>query len=203
MSDFRPFCVGMDNATKDDIRKLHQMCLDAGQKEQESCDYWIANRYNYHFMGVDHCMHITSYYYSSNFEGNILTLNQVSEHLASTTPDNDSVTSKPVKWTKAMQEEGTPLTVGMLALDDIGEIVEVNYEGANNFTVTYIETKSEDLWGKSVLSPFPDEETHEQVNQRKEFLSTFQGFLNDDPYVYEGDGVAEDMYDKLKHMFKY
>ena len=179
------------------------MCGWGAKNYEESADYWVNNKRSYKYMGVDEDNDIISYGFTSCFDGNLIPFNQVAEYLGLPTPDNDSVTSVPVKWTKAMQEGGIPLTVGMVALNYDSDVeITINYIGKVQCLITN-DMGTEYAITIDNVQPFPDEETPEQVSQRTEFLSTFQGFLNEDPYVYEGDGVAEDMYDKLKHMFKY
>ena len=202
----RPFCCEMSDATEEQIRELHSKCIEAGANDLESDDSWGDGRTDYPFMGVDDendTLATTHKDLGESFNNNIITLDQVDDHLGLTLEaDKPSINDSPIKWTIAMKKAGKPLTIGMLALCEDGDVVKVDYEGEYNFMVTYLETKVEDLWGKNTLLPFPDEETPEQKEQRKEFTNAFSNRLHLSTDLHE-ELNPDDFYEAVKHLFKY
>ena len=123
-----PFCVDMSKANEDEIRELHKMCLYAGFKPYESCEYWIKNKPDYNFMGVDEDSDIVAFGDSWNFDENIINFDQARQHLTLSpqtsvgaplkgfnTPLDESHTEcvKHTVWTPTCFKEGIPYQVGM------------------------------------------------------------------------------------------
>lgn len=196
MKKITPFCCDMTGKTEAEIRSLHKMCIDAGGEEYESSDTWVYSLGDYNYMGIDYEDDVISLGYpSDSFCKNLLTLEDVPAHLGllkecETAPLSDS----PSKWTKAMQKEGIPLSVGMLALLEHSEEKEVLVLGLGNRLVLVEVEGSEGSLPKEFVIPFPEEETVEQKEQRKYFINEAKATMT--------TSDAEELYEDVKHLFK-
>lgn len=87
-----PFCCDMSDASEQEIRDLHKMCLDAGANIYDEEEGWVNCVGVYNYMGVDEGSDVTSLgYLDSIFNNNLITLSQVPEHLGLASPEDNLV----------------------------------------------------------------------------------------------------------------
>lgn len=197
----KPFCVDMSEATEEEIRWLHAKCLESGAIDCNTVEEFLDEKVSYPFKGIDYAGETLSHsedYLEEWFNNNVITLDRVDSHLG-LTPTSEvtqpSVSDSPIKWTIAMQKEGKPLEVGMMALNEGGVEVTINCIGDTSYFLTN-DMGMEYCLYKDSVSPFPDEETPEQIKQRADALTIIDRYIDE-------NFKKEDMYEDIKHLFKY
>ena len=167
-----PFCVDMTNKSDEQIKWLHDKCLEAGAFEDDTAFIFIRDRTLYPFMGVYADQETYSQSNPSHFNGLLITLDQVESHLG-LTPDEVTPIVETVKWTQEMADNGVKLEVGMIALlgcnlSGIGKDIHVDYIGKIYVTYTPLEDiEDEGTCFPEALSPFPNEPTPEELRRDK------------------------------------
>lgn len=139
MSNIKPiesFCVDMSEATEDEIRNLHKMCIDAGASDYESAWSWLHGRSSYSYMGIDDDGDMIALDVTTDYQDNLISLDKVSAHLGLTTPvrcfttghkQSHSEDLKPLKWTPECLSQGIPFQVGMqVSIDSVNVKGEFN-----------------------------------------------------------------------------